>query len=209
MFGAAKKPVLQQKNALGEASFELLIPYRLNWKFLDKQPIRIRKIGTDDNAGANKKFSEVVSWLSELRVKHTFTLTRLSIDTESGEEIEIEAEGNVLRILETHIKMVQAGEHLYDAVWYFYDSDHACDGPNFAYSFFIASGKKIVVEFTSLFFGSNDEYDPELFEQENHDEGWAGAMERERAFSIWLYQKFFRDTDTGQIQAIADKLRSE
>ncbi len=207
MFGAKKNQSdRQSENQLGQADFKRYEEYHLNSEYLEKQPIKFGSEDTDTDELEPIKFSEVDAWLRKQSITDVSVFLNMSITTESG-EYQVVADSNILRIIEANVKLIKLGENIRNTTWYFVDVDSHLEEPRFSYSFFVTVGKKIVLEEVSLFYGYDHKYEGNLFLEPDQHPIWSNEPEFRLAFAIWMNQKFFRETDRGQIQAIVDSFR--
>jgi len=86
------------------------------------------------------------------------------------------------------------------AEWFFYDSDSARGGPHELYMFFVVHIDKIVRERVCFSDFNGSGFDPSVFKAEdNSSPAWVNDGPTREARTRFWYQKFYSETQTGQI----------
>jgi hypothetical protein len=106
-------------------------------------------------------------------------------------------------LLRTLLELLKDGFNYPYCEWFWYDQDHVVDDPHESYAFFVVHGDAIVREAVAFSDTSGNGFDPSIFEVAEDDRPiWNNESSWHEAHVRHWYQRFFRDTRTGQLFAL-------
>ncbi len=185
-------------------SFQKYIPYQLNWEIFGKEECKFGPKVKGEKANLQTMtFSDLIGMLMKKEIGEVsrFLDTTVVVD---GVEHLIECKGVAQCILPILLELISKKCSL-SCTWFYYDSDHVKDDFHENFTFFLVSKNKIVLESASVSHTATSWLNPEFLSYDG-DHVWSGHADMEKASSIWWYQKFYSDTEIGQIIKIRDTI---
>lgn len=106
-------------------------------------------------------------------------------------------------IAEVLLDLQKDGINHFDAVWFWYDKDHATDDLMASYVFFVVHKNSIIREQVSFCDYSDSGFDPSVFEANDDSRPiWRNHPEWDEAWVRYWYKKFYTETRTGQLMVL-------
>lgn len=191
------------------------IPYEIDFEYLNTKVEFFLEIPNENQKKVS--FWEIIEFFSDKPYSE-------EVDSSFGSCIYVECsdiEYKILcknliarQVLSIMLNLQNEKKSLYSN-WYLYDYDSCNEMPQFIHSFFLADSGKIQLERASISTSWMDECDQNIFVEETlvtvPDSSmplWDNMEEDQRAVAHWYYQKFYQETERGQILSIRENLSS-
>lgn len=192
-----------------ELNFSKYTPYEVDFEYLEKN---VEFFLEAPNENPEKlsfwKIMQLFSHKKILEPADASFLKSFCILCEGG-EYNIECKNLIARqVLAVLLNQQNEGKP-FECFWYLYDYDSCNETPQFIHSFFLAIDRKIQLNDVQISTSWMDECDQNiLIESDSSFSLWSNMEENHKATTLWYYQKFYRETEWGQIISIRENLNT-
>lgn len=108
---------------------------------------------------------------------------------------------------------LQSEEKSIYSTWYLYDYNICNEMPQFVHSFFVAGNDRILLDNARISTSWMDDCDPNILVESTFITVpnssmplWSNMEEDQKAITMWYYQKFYQESNRGQILSIRKNL---
>lgn len=195
-------PIIQ--NERKHPSFQKYVPYHLNWKIFGDDECKFGPKARDGKANLQSMiFSDLINLLMKKEIGEVSNFINTTVILNGVEHV-IECKGLSETLLPVMLELISKKCSL-NCNWFYYDSDRVKDDFHESFTFFLVDQKKIVLEQASVSHSATSWLNSDFLIYDN-EHIWDGHAELEKASSMWWYQKFYSDTEVGQIMKIRDTM---
>ncbi len=199
-----------------DLKFKKHIAYTLDFDYLDEKVEFL--LSEPDAETLKKSFSEIILFFSDKKLLEPVNSSFLGATYVKCEDIKytVECKNHIARRVLSILLNLQDKKKPMHADWYLYDFDSCNEFPQEIHRFFLASDGKIILEnaviSSSIMKNENDaniliDLNP-VTVGDNSMPLWNNARSNEQALALWYYQKFYRESEKGQVLAIRESLSS-
>lgn len=208
-----------------ELNFEKYIPYEIDFQYLEEN---VEFFLDSPKGNLNKlSYQEIINFFSDKRISKTVKgsfFESFNIDCENL-TYTIHCKNLIARQVLAVILNLNNEKRSIWCDWYLYDFNSCNEHPQFIHSFFLVDNGEIQLDNVSISTSWLDKCDPNILvtlanipnsskplwiSRENIEDTmplWSNEEENTKATAIWYYQKFYRETMTGQILIIRENLK--
>lgn len=189
--------------------FKKFTPYKLNRDLINKAELKI--LDENNKVIGAKTFLEVVRDIFHDDTPYSYeqeTIGLRLVVIKGERKIYIESHGYATDILSIILDMCKEKKEIISSfdklLWLYIERDHVLDDPHVFYHLFICDGEKILKERISLSDAPGHELPDNLLQIKN-DFFCSNDRDYEMAMVRKCYEKFYRETDYGQLVALKER----
>lgn len=192
-----------------ELHFSKHTPYEVDFEYLETKVEFF--LEAPNETPIKLSFWEIIKYFSEKKISepvHGSFQTSFRIDY-NDVIYRIRCENLIARQVLSVILNLQNEKKPIYSFWYLYDFNSCTESPQFIHSFFLANASKIQLDNVDISTSWMDKCDSKiLIKSDSSMPLWSNMEGDQKATTLWYYQKFYHETDKGQILSIRENLKS-
>jgi len=190
-------------------NFKKFVPYRINWKELEKHTLKVTSESKGTENTTEERFSEIVRRFFDKKVVYKIEEDYIGrwYVISADERIHFQSDTNnnlidLLRcILELHLNKILFSE----CTFLYLGEDSVIEDAQSAHEFFIVRGDSIVEESFQITEAPSENTPQDIFTVEEDNHIWRSLIGLEKAKIAFAYDNYYRTTYKGKLLDRADK----
>lgn len=196
-----------------ELNFKKFVPYVVDFDYIDEKVDFY--VTSPDTSEVKMGFSFIIQFFSDKTITEPIyaSFQKSFFMSCDGSKYEIRCDNLIARRVLSEVLNLQNEKKPIHCIWYFYDLNSCNEQPQFMHHFFLVNDDKIVSDKVVISTSWMDKCDVNVLIEDEpfllEDSSlplWDNEEGDMKAATFWYYQKFYEETNRGQILAIKENI---